>query len=37
MPTLAVAYGDTVITLQNGAQIIVENVTNLTRASFTFT
>jgi hypothetical protein len=36
-PTLAVAYGDTVITLQNGAQIIVENVTNLTRASFTFT
>ena len=37
MPTLATAWGDTIINLQGGAQIIVENVTGLTAANFTLT
>jgi hypothetical protein len=31
-----VAYGDSFVNLSDGTQIIVENVTNLTSASFTF-
>ncbi len=37
LPTLATAWGDTIINLQGGVQIIVENVTNLSGANFTLT
>ncbi len=36
MPSINVAYGDSFVNLSDGTQIIVENVTNLTSASFTF-
>ncbi len=36
MPTISVAFGDSFVNLSDGTQIIVENVTNLTSASFTF-
>ncbi len=35
-PQISVAWGDSFINLPNGGQIIVENVTNLTGANFTF-
>ena len=36
-PQISVAFGDSFINLANGGQIILENVTNLTHANFTFT
>ena len=36
MPFIAISYGSSVISLQNGATIILANVTNLTAANFTF-
>jgi len=36
MPSITVAFGDSFVNLSDGTQIIVENVTNLTSASFTF-
>lgn len=37
VPQISVAFGASFINLANGAQIIVDNVTNLTAANFTFT
>ena len=37
MPQITVAFGDSILHLQNGAQIIVANVTNLTSGNFLLT
>ncbi len=37
LPQITTAFGDSIVHLQNGAQIVVANVTNLTGANFTLT
>jgi hypothetical protein len=36
MPAISIAYGDSVLNLADGTQIIIEGVTNLTAANFTY-